>query len=63
MVETINAFKILLCKSEGRHWHRREDNIKMVLRERVFEGVNWIHLDDGDFWWALVNKVMDLLVP
>jgi hypothetical protein len=43
---------------------RREDNIKMDLRERGFGDVDWIHLaQDRDRWRALVNTVMNLRVP
>jgi hypothetical protein len=43
---------------------RREDNIRMDLREIVWEGVDWIHLAQNRVqWWALVNMVMNLGVP
>jgi hypothetical protein len=36
----------------------------MDLREICVEGVDWIHLaQDRDQWRALVNMVMNLLVP
>jgi hypothetical protein len=48
----------------GRPRRKWEDNIKMNLREIGFEGVNWIHLpQERDRWLALVNTVMNLLVP
>jgi hypothetical protein len=32
----------------------------MVLTEKDFDKVNWIHLAHGrDKWWALVNMVMN----
>ena len=38
--------------------------IKMVLTEKDFDNVNWIHLIHGrDKWRALVNVVMNLQVP
>jgi hypothetical protein len=64
-----DAYKILVGKPErkrplgrpGREW---EDNIRMNLREIEWEGVNRIHLvQDRDQRWALVNTVMNLLVP
>jgi hypothetical protein len=40
------------------------DKIKMDLRERGWEGMDWIELaQDRDQWRALVNTVMNLLVP
>jgi hypothetical protein len=39
------------------------DNIKMGLRERGLDGMDWIDLaQDRDQWRALVNAVMNLLV-
>jgi len=47
----------------GRPRHRWEDNIKMDLRE-VEGGGDWMELaQDRDRWWALVNTVMNFLVP
>jgi hypothetical protein len=48
-----NACKILVRKPEGkrllgRPMYKREDNIRMDLREIGREGVEWIHLaQDG----------------
>jgi hypothetical protein len=40
------------------------DNIKMDLRVRGWDGMDWIDLaKDGDQWRALVNMVMNLRVP
>jgi hypothetical protein len=40
------------------------DNIKMDLRERGWDGMDWIDLaHDGDQWRALVNMIMNLWVP
>jgi hypothetical protein len=51
-------------RSLGRHRPRREDSIKMDRREIMSDGVDWIHLaSDRDRWRALVNKVMNLLLP
>jgi hypothetical protein len=48
----------------GRHRRRWEDNIKMDLREVGWGGMDWIDLaQDRDRWRALVNAVMNLLVP
>jgi hypothetical protein len=38
--------------------------IRMYLKEMVWEGVNWIHLDEErEEWRALVNTVTKLGVP
>jgi hypothetical protein len=44
----------------GRPRCRWVDNIKMALRERGWDGVEWI---DRAQWRALVNKVLNLRVP
>jgi hypothetical protein len=42
---------------------RREDGIKMDLRETDWEDVKWIHLaQDRDWWRPIVNAVMKLRV-
>jgi len=57
------------CTSEGkrpleRYRRKWEDNIKMDLRETVWEDVDWIHLtQDRDQWRAVLNTVMNLCVP
>jgi hypothetical protein len=40
------------------------DNIKMDLREIGWDGVDWMDMaQDRDQWRALVNRVLNLLVP
>jgi hypothetical protein len=40
---------------------RRENNVKMDLREIVYGGMIWIHLAQvGDQWRAVVNTAMNL---
>jgi hypothetical protein len=44
-----NAYKFVAGKYEGRRPHVRskgiwEDNIRMNLKETIWEGVDWIHL-------------------
>jgi hypothetical protein len=59
----------LLGKAEvkrplGRPRHRRVNNIKMNLREIGWDGMDWTDLaQDRDQWRALVNTVMNPLVP
>jgi hypothetical protein len=48
----------------GRPRRRWVDNIKMGLREIVWDGVDWIdRAQDRDQWRALVNTVLNLRVP
>jgi hypothetical protein len=65
MGETMNAYRILVGKPEGKRplsvW---VDNIKMDFREIGWDGMDWIELaQDKDQWKALVNTVMNLRVP
>jgi hypothetical protein len=59
----------LVGKPEGkrpltRPRRRWVDNIKIDLRERGWDGVDWIDLvEDREQWRALVNTVMHLRVP
>jgi hypothetical protein len=68
MGEMINMYEILVRKPDGkrplrRTRHRWED-IRMDLRERELEGVDWINMaQDMDQWQALVNTVMNLWLP
>jgi hypothetical protein len=48
----------------GRLSNRREDNIRMNLRETGRQGVEWIHLaQDRDQWKAVLNTIMNLRIP
>jgi hypothetical protein len=48
----------------GRSRRRWEDNIKMVLHELGWKGMDWIDLaQDRDWWQAAVNAVTNLRVP
>jgi hypothetical protein len=67
MGEMRNAYRILVGKPEekrslGGPRRRSEDNIRMDLRGKWWEGVDWIHMaQDKDRWWAiLVNTIMKL---
>jgi hypothetical protein len=63
-----NACKNLVGKPEGnialaRPRRRREDNIRMDLKEAGWEDADWMHVtQDSDRWWTLVNTVMSLRV-
>jgi hypothetical protein len=69
MGETMNAYRILVGKPEGkrplgRPRHRWVDNIKIDLTEIGWDGRDWLELaQDRDQWRALVNTVMNLRVP
>jgi hypothetical protein len=64
-----NACRILEGKPEGKRTlgtprRRWVDNIKIVLREIGWDGMDWINqAQDRDQWRALVNMVMNLQVP
>jgi len=69
MGERRGVYRVLVGKREcerplGRPRHRWEDNIKMDLQKVEFGGMDWIELaQDRHRWLALVNAVMNLLVP
>jgi hypothetical protein len=69
MGEVRGSDNILVGRPEGRRplgrpRRRWEDNIKKDLREIGFWDVDLIHWpQDRDRWRALVNTVMNLLVP
>ena len=51
-------------KPLGRPRRGWEDNFKMDIQEVGCEVMDWIELaQDSDRWRALVNAVMNLLVP
>jgi hypothetical protein len=63
------AYRILVGRPEGRRPFGRtrsrwDDNNKMDLQEVGCGGMEWIDMaQDRDRWWAVVNAVMNLLVP
>jgi hypothetical protein len=64
-----SVYRVLVGRPEGkrplgRRRYRWEDNIKLDLREKGIDGVNWIQLaQDRVQWWAFFNMVMNLQVP
>jgi hypothetical protein len=69
MGEGRGVYKVLVGRPEGkrplgRPRHRREDNIKLDLKETRIDGANWIQLAQGRVQWRIfVNTVMNLRVP
>ena len=69
MVERRCVYRVFMGKPEvkrplGRPRCRWEDNIKMDLQEVGCEGMGWIKLaQNRDSWRALVNMVINILVP
>jgi hypothetical protein len=64
MGEEIKVCRALMVKPDGRPRGIREDGIRMDLGESGWgESVDWIRLNQDREWWrALVNAVMNLLV-
>jgi hypothetical protein len=68
MGEDRNVYKVLMGKPEGkrplgRPRCRWEDGMRMDLREIGWGSVDWIRLaQDMDWWRAVVNAMMNLLV-
>jgi hypothetical protein len=69
MGEMKYAYRILVGKPEGKRplgspRHRWVDNVKIVVRDIGWDGIDWINLaQDKDQWMALVNTMMNLWVP
>jgi hypothetical protein len=63
------VYRVSVGKTEGkrpvgRPRHRWKGNIKIVLQEVGFGGMDWIELaQDRDRWRALANAAMNLRVP
>jgi hypothetical protein len=69
MWEKGNSYRLLVGKPEGKRplggpRRRWVDNINMDLEEIGWDGVDWIGVaQDRNRWRALVNSVLNLLVP
>jgi hypothetical protein len=69
MTERRGVYRVLAGKPEGntplgRTRRRWEHNIKMNLQEVGCKGMDWIQpAQDREWWWTLVNAVMNLRVP
>jgi len=69
MGERRGIYRVLVGKPKGmrplgRPRHRWKDNIKMGLQEVACGGMDWIELAQyRTRWQALVNAVMNRLVP
>jgi hypothetical protein len=69
MGEGRSVYRVLVGRPEGRRplgrpRHRWEDNIKIDLTERGFDGANWIQVAQHRVQWqAFMNMAMNLWVP
>jgi hypothetical protein len=69
MGERRGVYRVLVGKPEGKRRLGRprsgwEDNFKMDIQEVEMWGMDWIEVAQGkDRWRALVNAVMNLMVP
>jgi hypothetical protein len=67
--EKRKAYRVLVGKPEGKRPVGRPrrswvDHVNIDLRELRWDGMDWIDLaQDRDQWRALMNTVMELLVP
>jgi hypothetical protein len=65
MGKMTNAYKMLVGRPEGKRplgrlWHRLKHNIRLAVRERGWDVVDWIHLaHNTDQWWAVVKTVIN----
>jgi hypothetical protein len=69
MGEERGVYRVLFGRPEGkrplgRPTHKREDNIKLDIREMGINGANWVQLaQDRVQWQTFVDTVMNLRVP
>ena len=64
MEEGRSAFKILRGTPLGRPRRRWDGNARIDLKEIGIDTRNWVDsAQDRDYWRALVNAALNLLVP
>jgi hypothetical protein len=69
MEDMRNAYSIFVGKLEGKRplgkpKRRWESNIRMDIRRKAWNSVDWIHLAQvGCHWLVVVKTVMKLWVP
>jgi hypothetical protein len=63
-VQTVLVGRLEGKRQLGRLRHRWEDNITLILKVIGWDGMHGVHLTQNkDKWWALVSRVINLLVP
>jgi hypothetical protein len=68
MGEMRNSYNHVVGNTEGnipvvRHSYIWENNIKIHLKEKICEDLDWIHMGEDRDQWSFMNTVMNLSVP